>query len=414
MMSLAQRPIEARYHLHFSSVILLVGSTVLAICAASTSYAQVPMPRVGPSPAGQMPAQTPASPAVQTIVEGPPSLRFTGFTFRASADLGETYTSNAFGMGGPGGTSQGSDFVTAAGLNLAAHNHTLRFDGDMELRLVGSYYANNPSFSNVYTYLSAVASAEIVPEHFRIQGTALAQPILISNLGPLGADDRPVAAGPNSGIRSMYGYTVTPTFAFRLGEFATSTTTATQSSVFFIEPNVPTAEPLPGLEAPTQFLSYGASQRIASGPTFFRLNWGLTGAWNYTDQSAYTDQTDDLQFTSASAVGDLRYALSREVAVLGRFGYQSLTSNQPLSKDLQGPVLLGGLKLTLGPNFEMNGMAGQQYNSPSYIGTLTYRAGPFTTFTTSVTDTITTPTGRLVDGSTALGVNGQGGFIDTG
>ena len=400
MMSLAQSSIEARYFAPFSSFLLL-GSVVLATCAASASSAQVPTTPAGPSSGGQAPAQTPAPPAVQATAAGAPSLRLTGFTFTASADLSETYTTNSYGVGG-------SDFITSAGLNLAAHNHTLRFDGDMALRLVGNYYANNPTFSDVHTYLTAVASAEIIPEHFRIQGTAFAEPMLINNLGPLGADDRPVA-----GSRDVYGYTVTPTFAFRLGEFATSTTTATQSSVFYIQPNGPTVQAISGLGAPTQSLSYGAAERFASGSAFFRLNWAVTGAWNYSE-SAYADQTGNLQFTTSSAIGDIKYALSREVAVLGTFGYQSLTSNQPLSEDLQGPVLLGGLQLTLGPNFEMNGMAGEQYNSPSYIGNLTYRAGPFTTFTTSLTDIVTTPTGRLLDRSTRLGVNGQGGFVDTG
>ena len=406
MMPLAQCSVEARTPWPFSRLLLLT-SVALATCVTSPSSAQIPTPAGSPA-AAQTPATTPAPPTDQTTVQGPPTLRLTGFTFTASADLSETYTSNAYGVGGSGGTYNQSDLVTSAGLSLAAHNHTLRFDGDMDLRLVGSYYANNPSFSNVYTYLNAVALAEIIPEHLQLQGTAFAQPILINNLGPLGANGRPVAAGPNSGLRDMYGYTVTPTFAFRLGDFATSTTTATQSSVFFVEPDVPSAATIPGLEVPTQSLSYGASQRIASGPDFFRLNWGLTGAWNFTELS------QNLDLTSASATGDIKYALSREVVLLATLGYESITSNQPLSEDLVGPIYLGGLQLTLGPDFQMTAMAGQQFNSPSYIGNLTYRAGPFTTFTTSVTDTVTTPTGRLFDRSAQLGVNGQGNFIDTG
>ena len=412
MMSPAQRAIEAR---NVSPLInlRLLGVILLATCTASVSSAQAPpMTPAGPPAGGQAPAQAPAPTPLQPgqVVQTPPTLRLTGFTATVSGDLSETYTSNAFGVGGTGAMAHQTDFVTTAGLNLAAHNHTLRFDGDMDLRVVGAFYANNPSYSSAYAYLNAVADAELVPEHLFFRGSAFAAPILVNDLGPIGAGGRPVAAGPNSGRRDMYGYTVAPTFAFRLGEFATSATSASQSSMFFVEPNTPLIDdgPIPGQEPPSGSLSYGASERISSGSAFFRLNWALTGSWYHTEQSS------NLEFTQASGISDIRYAITREVVLLGTFGYQSLTSNQPLIEDLVGPIILGGAQVTLGPDFQISATAGKQFNNPSYIGNLIYRAGPFTTFTTSVTDTVTTPAGRLMSGLNQLGVNGQGNFVNTG
>src|SRR6266446_6008793 len=386
--------------------LVFLPTLVLATCAASPGYAQTPMGTAGPPPIGAAPAPTTMPPA--STVQGPPTLRLSGSSFSGSVDISETYATNAFGLGSAYTTANGGgDFITTLGLNLGAHDHTVRFDGDLQVRLVGDHYARNSSYDRVYGYLNALATAVLVPEHFFFYGSAFAAPILVNNLGPLGADGRPVATGPYTGTRDSYGYTISPDLKFRLGDFANSDTIVTQSSLFLVEPNAPTVtQTIPGQSPPTEFYSYGATQQLSSGIDFNRLNWILTGSWNKSTQSG-------LEFTQASGIGDLKFALNREVALLGTFGYQSFTSNQALIQSLVGPVALAGLQIILGPTFQADGRAGWRYNSPSYDGHLRSQPGPFTTLVASYDDTVTTPAGRLIGSTSQLGTDSQGGFINT-
>ena len=399
-MPYAQFPVEAMRVLRW----LRLPVIVLAAGSSAAGYAQTAMPPPGLPPANQTPPQG-GAPAPAVL--GPPTLRLSGFASTFSIELTETYTSNVSGVGTSATTSVQDDFITSLGVSLGLHDHTLRFDGDLNLRVLGDHYASNSSYDHIYSYLNGLATLTLVPEHLIVRGSAFATPLLINNLGPIGAGGRPVAAGSNSGLRDTYGYSIGPVLAFRLGDFATSETSLTQSSVFFVEPNGLTVPgTVPGQTPATDWYSYSAVERLSSGSDFNQLNWTLTGSFDQTTQPG-------LDFKQVAGVADTQYAVSREFAILATLGYQSLTSNQTLVQDLVGPVLMGGFLLTLGPNFEISARAGKQFDYPSYIGNIRYQIGGFTTFSASLTDTVTTPAGRLIGGLSQMGVNNQGGFINT-
>src|SRR5258706_7887966 len=112
-------------------------------------------------------------------------------------------------------------------------------------------------------------------------------------------------------------------------------------------------------------------ERICSGPDFYRLNWDVIGAVDRTTQSP-------VELTNASATTTLKYALSRAVVISGLFGYESITSNQALSRSLVGPIAKAGFQLIPNRNLQLSAQAGWQYNRPSYTGDFRYQIGPFT------------------------------------
>src|SRR5262249_18391201 len=63
---------------------------------------------------------------------GLPSLRLSGRRLTIAGSISETYSTN--GQGVPtllgGGAFGGPDFITQMSMDLAAHDHTVRFDGD--------------------------------------------------------------------------------------------------------------------------------------------------------------------------------------------------------------------------------------------------------------------------------------------
>jgi uncharacterized protein (PEP-CTERM system associated) len=362
----------------------------IAVCLGTSAHAaNAPSPLADTAPT--------AIPAVA------PGLRLSGLAFSAGIDLTETYTSNASGLSG----ESSSDFLTTIGFFAQASNHTARFDGDLQYRIVADIYAKNSSYTSVYNYLTAAGTAELIPEHFFLRGTLFASPMLINSLGPLSADGRPGGRGPNSGLRDTYGYALSPILVFRLGDFASSETVLTQSGVLFADSDDTTAgPPVPGHSEPSDTVNYSAIERIRSGTDFTRLNWVLTGTWA---QSNF--QGNDL--TQQSGILDAQYALNQTVAIHGTVGYESYTSDHPLSEDLDGWMALGGLNLTLGPRLRADFQAGRRFDSPSYAGDIHYQLGALTSVSASYSDSVGTSAGRLLDRSGLLGVNDQGQFTDT-
>jgi uncharacterized protein (PEP-CTERM system associated) len=196
---------------------------------------------------------------------------------------------------------------------------------------------------------------------------------------------------------------------FHFGQFARSETILTQSSTFFSQPNGATINVIvPGApNIPNEVLTYQATERISSGPDFYRLNWILTGSAAKTTQPG-------LDFEDVLGNANIRYAISHAIILVGIVGYENITSNQSLARSLSGPTALGGVQLAPTPDIQIDANAGWQFNSPSYQGDLRYQIGPFTSLVGSVTDTVTAPGSRLIGNLGNLGVNGAGDFINTG
>jgi len=408
---MAPAPLYAYARSNRWRLIGLLSSVALLPCTIVSAYAQTSTPAQtsGAQSAGETRSMngttTPNTAATggTTAGIGAPTLRLSGLRFTAGAEISETYTNNALGVptSAIAGYS-GDDLVTTATISLGLHDHTPRVDADFAYSLAGNHFANHPDYDYLSNYLTALARADLIRNRLLLVGSAFAAPMLVNGLGPQ------AAGATNSGLRDTYGYTISPELMFRFGQFARSQTTLTQSSVFFVQPNgftinqvVPGAPPIPN-----QVISYGASEAISSGPDFFRLNWVVGGTINKTTQAG-------LDFTSATASTTLRYAFSRSFIVNALFGYESLTSNQTLSRSLQGPTASGGVTYRPNNDFEADVYAGWAFNSPSYTGNIRYQIGGFTSFVGAVTDSVTTPGGRLIGNLGSLGVDGSGNFINT-
>jgi uncharacterized protein (PEP-CTERM system associated) len=394
-------------------MICLLSSVALAPCAIASAYAQT----VAPAPAAtgggaQSGSETRAMDG--TTMPGPttngtggitaPTIRLSGFRFTASTDASETYTTNALGI--PSGlvsNYSGSDLLTTISLNFDLHDHTPRVDADLGYSLSGLIYTSNPSYDRVYNTLNGLAKVTLVPDRLLFNATAFAAPILVNGLGPQ------AAAGPNSGIRDTYGYSISPDLMFRLGDFARSDTVLTQSSVFFVLPNGATiTDIVPGAPAvPDQLMTYAAVERLSSGPDFYRFNWLLTGSYVKSEQPG-------LDFQDSTATANLRYAFSHAIIGVAILGYDNITSDQNLNESLAGPTAMGGVQLAPTRDLQIDATAGWQFNSPSYQGDLRYQIGPFTSLIGAVTDTVTPPASRLLGNLGNLGVNNAGQFINTG
>jgi uncharacterized protein (PEP-CTERM system associated) len=221
---------------------------------------------------------------------------------------------------------------------------------------------------------------------------------VLSNLGSVTANG---TVSPN-GYSNSYGYSVGPNITFGLGDFARSETNATYSAAYFTNPSGAFAFPvIPGVPGPQNTSTRTVTETLTSGPDFSRLNWTLAGVFNETDRPQGL-------FSEKAGVGTFEYAITREIALLATGGYDAISNTTPLTKDLTGPVAMGGFALTFGEDFSLRVQAGQKYNSASYLGTLRWSIGPTAAITGSATDSVTTPEGQLLNNLTSLTASRSG------
>ncbi len=249
----------------------------MTAAASTTVWAQTET-----QPAAGTPAAPAAAPEAAAETEAPalalPVGRPFGFTHNESVDLSQTYETMPLGI------INHPDTFTTLALGIGLHDHTLRFTGDLQYTLFGYAYARDGRYDQLTNYLTALATGVIVPEHVLLHVSAFATPILVNQFGPVAAPGVPVARGVNTGLQDTYGYSVSPEFAFRLGNFASSDAVLTDSAVYFVNPyGAAVNEVAPVGAPPSQYTSYTATERLASGTDFARLNWQVSGsgAWFY-------------------------------------------------------------------------------------------------------------------------------------
>ncbi len=367
--------------------------TVLAVSllTAPDSHAQEPTAvaanNTSPATRGTTTAATgrsPGDPGVSSFTDS----SIPGFTWDAAVNLGETYSTNAIGVS----TGGQSDWLTQGGIGLNLHEHSRRVSLDASYSGQVYYSARDTQSTQFTNNLQAVANVIAIPDYVNIRGNAFAQPVVLSNAGIVTANG---TISPN-GYRNSYGFSAGPDITFRLGDFARSQTDATYGAAYFTNPDgAAPVSLIPGVPGPQNTTMRTFTEKLMSGPDFSRLSWSLVGVFSETDRPQSL-------FSEKAGVGSFQYAITREIALLATGGYDAISNTTPLTKDISGPVAMGGFALTLGEDFSLRVQAGQKYNSLSFLGTLLWNIGPTTAISGSATDSVTTPEGQLLNNLTDL------------
>jgi uncharacterized protein (PEP-CTERM system associated) len=376
----------------------------LSMLAAPLVHAQElaqagPAPSAGASGASQPSASAAEQTAGQTGVSGYVGSLIPGFQFGARVHADESYATN------PSGSSAGarSDWLTFAGIDLTMNEHSARVSFDANYSGTAAIYAGDTQSTQFSNYLQAAAGVIVLPDYVTFSARAFAQPVLISNVGFSTANG---SVGSN-GYRNSYGFNAGPNITFRLGDFATSLTSATYSAAYFTEPaGTSSFTGIPGVLGPQNTTMRSFSEKLTSGTDFSRLNWSAVAMMQEMDRPQGL-------FSEKAALGHFQLAITRELSLLGTAGYDFIHNTVPLTRDLSGPVGTGGIALTFGEDFLLQVEAGQKYNDISYQGSLRWNIGPTAVITGSATDSITTPEGQLLDSLSGLVSTANGGLAST-
>ena len=197
----------------------------------------------------------------------------------------------------------------------------------------------------------------------------------------------------------------TPTFRFKIGDYAFSQTSVSENAVFFSQPSTTTNDTALPIAPAENTTSFTASERIVSSPRFGRFRWGLTGSYSDTQQTTQSQQQTLGSF-------DLAYAVDRAIALLATVGYGQFTSSTPLTQDLSGPIAFAGVRYSTGPTFTIVIQAGTSNNFPTYTGSLNWNPTPTFAITGSLTDSIATPQTNILNNLSTLAVSAESVFSD--
>jgi hypothetical protein len=316
----------------------------------------------------------------------------------ASLGLAEGYSTNA--AGGTAPPDNRSDFFTQATLGLGVQYQGRRLNASGAYQLTGDYYTRVHDLDRVENRLSVAAESELLTDMLFLRGQAFAAPIALSRVGTLSSRGSAIS---DLNSRDSYGYSVEPTFQLHLEDLLVSTLTASEGGLFFVQPSSSNpGDPAPLLPAENS-ISTSVSEQIASGTYFDRLAWSATGSYSQNNQTIQTER-------QTSAFGNVSYAVTRWLAILGTGGYNEFKSSVPLVKQLSGWAGMGGIRVTEGETLVLTVEGGTQYNFPSYIGSLNWKITPRTSLVASVTDTVTTPQGSILSNLATFATTPQGGL----
>ena len=323
----------------------------------------------------------------------PPPLLLSG-----QVDVSEGYEANPT-LTSPAGKG---DAFTRSQVNGGLHYDLLRLKVDARGSFTDTYFYNVHEANQLTSNVNFVAKSELIPNHLFFNLNTFATPVQLTRVGQIASTSGVV---PNASSQQSYGYFANPVYVMKLGDYAKSETSVSESQLFFKQPSggstVSTVPVTPLQDATsTTFL-----QRFSAGPYFGRFNWDLNAAYSDMEQTSQSQQRTITSFSAA-------YAINTAFAVLGSVAYDQIRTSVPLVRDLPPEIALAGGRVDLGGKFMLSAAAGVAHNFPTYIGSLNWVVTPRFKITGSLTDTISNSQGDILNNLSSLAATSQGIFSD--
>ena len=369
--------------------------------------AQTVSPANAPAPVPFALAPPPTTPAVDTVLATSATPAEPRFLLDGAIDLSEGYTTNA---GGQQNGSRNPSSFTRGEADVGLHYKGPRLVADWNSSLSGYYYADAHDQNQLSNQLNLATKSVVVPDHLFFNANAFAAPISLSRVGSLSANQASVS---NSNNRQSYGYVAEPIYTMRLGDYAVSQTSLSQNSLFVGQPFTASTGTVVPVAPDQTTRSTTVSEQISSSPYFGPLSWNLTGSYADTNQTAQDTTHTNQSQQQTKGIVDLTYAVDRSFAVLGTAGYNDFESSVPLTKNVSGPTALAGVRFTYGPTFNLVAQAGVSNNFPTYRGSLYWSVTPTFSINGSLTDSISTPQGDVLNNLATLAASADGTFFNS-
>ena len=306
-------------------------ASVLAVCAG-TPYARAftaPDAQAGAGPfANPFPGTEPAPAQPGTLA--PPNYQYQGtlplvmgglptpgFTVTPALTIQEMFNDNIFQTE----TNRRADLITLISPSLTVGANTPRLNLSLTYAPTLEYYARTHSQDGIIQQLFGVGSLVVVPDTLFVNARVFAT-VAPTNGGLVGGGlGAPLTAGPafgggpqtlsRQGRTQIYGASVSPYLMHRFGDFGTGTLGLTLDQTYTSSTGGGGSANASTAEANAQFQSGSYFGRIQDTLSLTASRTTGTGALNGSQQESVTNQ--------------LGYALTRQLQVFGRLGWENIT-----------------------------------------------------------------------------------------
>lgn len=373
-------------------------ATGLTTTSGGFSPLQIPV-----APGTAWPTVQSAVPALWTpsglvTAPGPSGPTRPPFLLTGAIDVGQGYNTNATQTST--GAAKGDTFSRGQA-DLGLHYDSARLKLDAHSSTSGFYFYNEHDANQFNENLNLVANSELIPNHLFLNFNAFAAPVTLSRVGQISATPG-LQTGSNT--QQSYGYFANPVYKTHFGDYVTSQTSISESQLFFQQPTAVSADPaIPVVPLANNSTASTISQGFSGGPYFGRFKWNVTAAYSKEDQTGQSQQETLGIFSGA-------YAINRVFSLLGVVGYDQITTSFPLTQELSPLVAMGGARFTLGPNFLLAFGAGVSHGFPTYLGSLNWNVTGTFQIVGSLTQSISSSQGNLLNGLSTLAVSAEGAF----
>ena len=248
---------------------------------------------------------------------------------------------------------------------------------------------------DVRNNLNGIATLEIVPDLFFLEGRAFAGQQLV------GVNGRVSGNGTNVGsdTADVYSFAVHPFFHFQLGTWADAEVGAQYEQVFVTNNK---SENNSGGDS----VSNSQNAKISSEGKLARTN--LTAEFNHDDVNTDGPRNDSEQTT---ALASAEYALIPEFSLLGTIGYEVIDTNS-FERDLSGVVAYAGFDARPGPRSELRFQVGHRFDQIVYDALASYKITSHITFQSTYGVSFVPAAGGALSLPTNIMLDQNGNFVD--
>jgi polysaccharide biosynthesis/export protein len=265
-----------------------------------------------------------------------------------------------------------SALITRAGPGVSITGNSARVTGAFDGDLFGVYQAggDDEGFS-LDPSISGTSTTELLSDTLFFDLNASVHRQLLDSR------DATSGSGASTSNRDLVAaFTASPYLVHQLGDFADAEWRYRISPVFV------------DASDRSDSISQEASIILDSGPDFSKFGWTLT------NRAGIEDRSDEGDIKTASTDLGLRYALWREFALIGGFGYEYRSGDDDEDDNFDGITWRGGFQYEPHPDLSFQATYGHRDDDDSLDASLNYQIGAKTTLTASYAEALQTGQGR--------------------
>ena len=250
-----------------------------------------------------------------------------------------------------------ADFITSISPGIRIEGKTRRLEASLDAEITYDRYVNTPGLNGHYYTVAGLANAELWEEHGYVDVRSSVNTQKISRTGAESATNRTQPSNQTQ----VFNNSVSPYLRQNFGTWADSEVRYRLSTTNFQSVTDETDT------QPDDTLTNEFSFLLRSGPTFTSLQWSADAS------VSRTDYPDDRKIDEGTATLATEYALSRQIGLIAKVGYDSFDDSASAAPAERNPSWRLGTHLTPGPRTDFTVEGGERYGGTYYAGSLDYK-----------------------------------------